>query len=95
MACSAPGRTAIARCSEAIATHSSVSAITAGLHAIGSRSTANPSAAPDREGVEAVKVVQTRLKRLLERGAAPKLPSQIAGRDLGVVLGAEGDAFAS
>ena len=45
-ASSAPGRTAIARYSEAIATHSSVSAITAGLHAIGSRRTANPSAVP-------------------------------------------------
>ena len=42
----APGSTAIARYSEAIATHSSVSAITAGLQAIGSRSTAKPSAVP-------------------------------------------------
>ena len=45
-ASSAPGSTAIARYSDAIATHSSVSAITAGLHAIGSRSTAKPSAVP-------------------------------------------------
>src|SRR6185312_9771083 len=43
---SAPGSTAIARYSEAIATQSLVSAITAGLHAIGSRSTANPSIVP-------------------------------------------------
>ena len=33
----------MARYSEAMATQSSVSASTAGLHAIGSRSTANPS----------------------------------------------------
>ena len=45
-ASSAPGSTAIARYSEAIATQSSVSAITAGLQAIGSRSTAKPSAVP-------------------------------------------------
>src|SRR6476659_332585 len=45
-ASAAPGRTAIARYSDAIATHSSVSAITAGLQAIGSRSTAKPSAVP-------------------------------------------------
>ena len=45
----APGSTAIARYSEAIATQSSVSASTAGLHAIGSRSTANPSAVPTRK----------------------------------------------
>ena len=45
-ALSAPGRTAIARYSDAIATQSSFSAITAGLQAIGSRSTANPSAVP-------------------------------------------------
>src|ERR1700736_5337749 len=45
-ASAAPGRTAIARYSEAMATQSSVSAITAGLHAIGSRSTAKPSAVP-------------------------------------------------
>src|SRR6185369_3457848 len=43
---SAPGSTAIARYSEAIATHSSVSAITAGLQAIGSRMTAKPSRVP-------------------------------------------------
>ena len=43
---SEPGRVAIARYSEAIATQSSVSASTAGLQAIGSRSTANPSAVP-------------------------------------------------
>src|SRR6185437_2065348 len=43
---SAPGSVAIARYSEAIATHSSVSASTAGLQAIGSRSTAKPSAVP-------------------------------------------------
>ena len=43
-----PGSTAIARYSEAIATQSSVSAITAGLHAIGSRSTAKPSRVPTR-----------------------------------------------
>ena len=46
VASSAPGSTAIARYSDAIATQSSVSAITAGLHAIGSRSTAKPSAVP-------------------------------------------------
>ena len=46
VASSAPGSTAIARYSEAIATQSSVSAITAGLQAIGSRSTAKPSAVP-------------------------------------------------
>ena len=45
-ASSAPGRTAIAWYSEAIATQSSVSASTAGLHAIGSRRTAKPSAVP-------------------------------------------------
>src|SRR5215211_1909703 len=45
-AASAPGSTAIARYSDAIATQSSFSAITAGLHAIGSRSTAKPSAVP-------------------------------------------------
>src|SRR6185437_1903347 len=45
-ASSAPGSVAIARYSEAIATHSSVSASTAGLQAIGSRSTAKPSAVP-------------------------------------------------
>ncbi len=43
---SAPGSIAIARYSEAIATQSSVSAITAGLQAIGSRSTAKPSTVP-------------------------------------------------
>ena len=43
---SAPGSTAIARYSEAIATQSSFSAITAGLHAIGSRMTAKPSRVP-------------------------------------------------
>src|ERR671922_2182552 len=46
VASSALGSTAIARYSDAIATQSSVSAITAGLHAIGSRSTAKPSAVP-------------------------------------------------
>ena len=45
-AASAPGSTAIARYSDAIATQSSLSAITAGLHAIGSRNTAKPSAVP-------------------------------------------------
>ena len=45
-ALSAPGSTAIARYSDAIATQSSVSAITAGLQAIGSRSTAKPSIVP-------------------------------------------------
>ena len=45
-ASSAPGSTASARYSDAIATQSSVSAITAGLQAIGSRSTAKPSAVP-------------------------------------------------
>src|SRR5262249_3916935 len=45
-ASSAPGSVAIARYSDAIATQSSVSASTAGLHAIGSRSTAKPSAVP-------------------------------------------------
>src|SRR3954449_3140150 len=48
VASAAPGSTAIARYSEAIATQSSVSAITAGLHAIGSRRTAKPSAVPTR-----------------------------------------------
>src|SRR3954452_19305324 len=48
VASAAPGSTAIARYSDAIATQSSVSAITAGLQAIGSRSTANPSAVPTR-----------------------------------------------
>ena len=43
---SAPGSTAIARYSEAIATQSSVSAMTAGLQAIGSRMTAKPSRVP-------------------------------------------------
>ena len=43
-ASAAPGRSAIACSSEAIATQSSVSASSAGLHATGSRSTANPSA---------------------------------------------------
>jgi hypothetical protein len=43
---SAPGSTANARYSEAIATHCSVSAITAGLQAMGSRSTAKPSRVP-------------------------------------------------
>ena len=45
-ASSAPGSPAIARYSEAIATQSSLSAITAGLQAIGSRRTAKPSAVP-------------------------------------------------
>src|SRR5262249_33657500 len=45
-ASSAPGSVAMARYSEAIATQSSVSASTAGLQAMGSRSTANPSAVP-------------------------------------------------
>ena len=45
-ASSAPGSTAIALYSDAIATQSSVSASTAGLQAIGSRRTANPSAVP-------------------------------------------------
>ena len=45
-ASSAPGSTAIARYSEAIATQSSVSASTAGLQAIGSRKTAKPSIVP-------------------------------------------------
>src|SRR3954465_5357901 len=45
-----PGSAAIARYSGAIATQSSVSAITAGLHAIGSRSTAKPSAVPTPNG---------------------------------------------
>ena len=43
---SAPGSTAIARYSEAMATQSSVSAMTAGLQAIGSRMTAKPSRVP-------------------------------------------------
>src|SRR5512134_2839382 len=42
----APGSWAIERHSEAIATQSSVSASTAGLHAMGSRSTAKPSSVP-------------------------------------------------
>src|SRR5262249_15265477 len=45
-ASSAPGSTAMARYSDAIATQSSVSAITAGLHAMGSRRTAKPSTVP-------------------------------------------------
>ena len=45
----APGRTAIARHSDAIATQSSDSASTAGLQAIGSRSTAKPSSVPQRK----------------------------------------------
>jgi histidine kinase len=44
----APGSVAIDRYSDDIATHSSVSAITAGLHAIGSRTTAKPSRVPIR-----------------------------------------------
>ena len=39
-----PGRPARARNSEAMATHASVSATTAGLQAIASRTTAKPSA---------------------------------------------------
>ncbi len=45
-ASSAPGSTAIARYSDAIATQSSLSASTAGLQAIGSRRTAKPSVVP-------------------------------------------------
>ena len=89
-----PAGPAIARYSDAIATHSSVSAITAGLHAIGSRSTAKPSARPDRERVEAVEVIQAALERLLERRALAHAPGQIPGRDLGVVVGLEVDPLA-
>ena len=94
-ASAAPGSTAIARYSEAIATQSSVSAITAGLHAIGSRSTAKPSARADGERVEAVEVVEAALERLLERRALAQPPGQVAGRDLGVVVGLELDALAA
>ena len=93
-ASSAPGSTAIARYSEAIATQSSVSAITAGLQAIGSRSTAKPSAVPTSERVEAVEVLEAALERLLERRALAQPPGQVAGSDLGVVLGLELDALA-
>ena len=77
-----------------MATQSSVSAITAGLQAIGSRSTAKPSARADEEGVEAVEVVEAALERLLERVALAQPPGQVAGRDLGVVVGLEHDALA-
>ena len=93
-ASSAPGSTAIARYSDAIATQSSVSAITAGLQAIGSRSTAKPSARADRERVEAVEVVEAALQRLLQRVALAQPPGEVAGGDLGVVLGLELDALA-
>ena len=62
-----PGSTAIARYSEAIATQSSVSAITAGLH--GDRVAQDREAVgrADRERVEAVEVVEAALERLLQR----------------------------
>ena len=43
----------------------------------------------DEEGVEAVEVVEAALERLLERGALAQPPGEVAGRDLGVVLGLE------
>ena len=49
----------------------------------------------DCEGIEAVEVVERGLERLVERGAFAQSPGQIAGRDLGVVVGLEPDAVAS
>ena len=92
---SAPGSTAIARNSDAIATQSSVSAITAGLQAIGSRRTAKPSAVPIEERVEAVEVVEAVHQRVVERVALAQPPRQVAGGHLGVVLGVELDALAA
>ena len=65
-ASSAPGRRAIARYSDAIATQSSVSAITAGLQAIGSRSTAKPSSVPTRR-CRSRPGRRGRLQRLVQR----------------------------
>ena len=45
-ASAAPGSTAMPRYSDDMATQSSVSAMTPGLQAMGSRSTANPSRTP-------------------------------------------------
>ncbi len=90
-----PGSTAMARYSDAIATQSSVSAITAGLQAIGSRKTAKPSRGADREGVEAVEVVEAVHQRVVQRVALAQAPRQVAGGDLGVVLGVELDALAA
>jgi len=85
----------MARYSDAIATQSSVSARTAGLQAIGSRRTAKPSAVPTAKVVEAVEVAQAALERLAEVRAFAQAPGQVAGRDLGVVVGLEADALAA
>jgi hypothetical protein len=66
----------------------SVSAITAGLQAMGSRSTPKPSGADD-EGVEAVEVVQAGSAPRPDRRPCASGPGQIGGGDLGVVLGLE------
>ena len=48
----------------------------------------------DRERVEAVQVVEAALERLLEGRALAQAPGEVAGRDLGVVVGLELDALA-
>ena len=48
---------------------------------------------PDREGVETVEVVEAALERMLECGALAQPPCEVAGGDLGVVLGLELDAL--
>ena len=57
LAVSIPGRSTKARYSVPKATHRSVSAITAGLQAIGSRSTPNPELGPNNKGIKPVERV--------------------------------------
>ena len=66
----APGRTAIARYSEAIATQSSFSRHHRRLAGDRVAQHREPVGRPDRERVEAVEIRQAALERLLQRGAA-------------------------
>ena len=88
-----PGRLTSARYSEPKATYWSVSAMTAGLQAIGSRTTPKPDLVPTTKVKKPSRSSSALVQRLPEILALGHFGREIGGSDLGVVFGLEGHAL--